>query len=123
VVVATVVVSAIIVVVVVTVMVIVAEAVMVPAMVMLEAAVWTIPITHEVVPTFPAGTYPMRSSIRRARPIAIVPEVAPPCRIPITVDPKIIGAGAQRVDSYYAGRRRDSDGDAHRYLGVHGRTT
>ena len=112
----------VIMVVVVTVMVIVAEAVMVPAMVMLEAAVWTIPITHEVVPAFPARAYPMSSPIRRTRPVTLVPDVAPADGIPVTVDPEIARPRSYRVNSNHARWRRSTDGDAHRHLRVDGRT-
>jgi hypothetical protein len=112
------VVAIVVVVVIVTIMV-VAIAVMVPAMVMLDMSMRTVPIAHEVVPTFPAGTYPMSFSIGRTRPVAFVPDVAPAYGIPIAVDPEVPGSRATRVNSNYAGRRWCSNRNAHRHLGIH----
>ena len=83
----------------------------VPVMVVLEVAARTIPITGVEASTIVARTDPARAFIRRASPIAAVPNVTAAHRVPITIDPCVFSfrAGADWTDCVDARWRWRSD--------------
>ena len=83
----------------------------VPVMVVLEVAARTIPIAGIEALAIVARTDPARAFIRRASPIAAVPDVMAAHRVPITIDPGVFGfrAGADWADCIDARWRRRSD--------------
>src|SRR2546429_4446785 len=83
----------------------------VPVMVVLEVAARTIPITGVEASAIVARTDPARAFIRRASPIAAVPDVMAAHRVPITIDPRVFvfGAGADWTHGVDARWRRRSD--------------
>ena len=83
----------------------------VPVMVVLEVAAGTIPITGVETSTIVARTDPAGAFIRRASPIAAVPDIMAADRVPITIDPGVFrfGAGADRTDCIDARWRWRSD--------------
>ena len=83
----------------------------VPVMVVLEVAARTVPITGVEASAIVARTDPARAFIRRASPIASMPDVMAADRVPITIDPGVFGfgAGADRAHGVDARRRRRSD--------------
>jgi len=98
-------------------------AVAVPAMIVVEAAMRTIPIACVETFAVVAGADPAGAFIRRTRPVAAVPNVVATDRIPIALDPAVFGFGtganrAHRVDARW---RRRSDLNANRYLAECGR--
>ena len=83
----------------------------VPVVVVLEVAARTIPITGVEASAIVARTDPASAFIRRASPIAAVPDIMAADRVPITIDPGVFGfrAGADWTDCVDARRRRRSD--------------
>src|SRR5690348_17493600 len=65
----------------------VAIAVMVPVMVVLEAPARTVPVAAVVAAPFIMWNDPDRALIRRTRPVALVPAIMTPIRIPVAVNP------------------------------------
>ena len=80
-------------------------------MVVLEVAARTIPIASVEASAIVARADPAGAFIRRASPIAAVPDVMAAHRVPITIDPGVFGfgAGADRTHGVDARRRRRSD--------------
>jgi hypothetical protein len=66
--------------------------VLVPAMVLGQVAATVLPATGVVVSTDMVGLDPVGAALRRARPVAVVPLVMRTLRIPITLNPPIVGA-------------------------------
>src|SRR5258708_6208442 len=64
----------------------------VPAMVMGEVAAAAFPAALEKLAADVVGRDPVRALIRRPRPVAVVPPVVPSLRIPVTLDPEVVGA-------------------------------
>ena len=89
-------------------------AVAVPVMIVFKAAARAIPITGIETFAIVARTDPARTFIRRASPIAPVPNVTAADRIPIAFDPAVFGfgAGADWANGVDARWRRRSDLDA-----------
>jgi hypothetical protein len=92
----------------------------VPVVVMLPPATITLPITGEVSFSIIMRTYPVSTGVRRTRPIALVPFVMTPHRIPIALDPDEVGARTHRHGNH-SRRRRSSDPDSNRHLSGEGR--
>src|SRR5262249_28373209 len=74
----------------------VAVAVVIPVMVVSEAAMRAIPLAAVEAATFMARRNPVRASIGRSGPIAPMPNVVSVNRIPIVVNPDVVGARADR---------------------------
>ena len=68
----------------------------VPSMVMDEVAAIAFPLTGEISSTDVVRCDPVRALIWRPRPVAVVPLVARSFRIPVALDPHIVGAGLCR---------------------------
>ena len=84
----------------------------IPVMVVLHAAALAVPVSDEVAPSVVAGSNPSRSRVRHSRPITVMPFVVISDRVPVAVDPSIIGAGTDRTDAQHAGRWWRSYGDS-----------
>ena len=95
----------------------VAVTVVIPMVVVLAAAALAIPIAFEKSLSIMMGRHPMRRFIRRTAPISIVPPISVSNRIPVAIDPKIIGSGTGRNHSHYTRRRRRSNSHSDRNLG------
>jgi len=91
--------------------VVIAVVLVIPVMAVFEAAVRTVPIAGIEASAFVARADPMRTLIRRASPVAAMPEIAAVHWIPVTVNPEIARPGAHRHD-IVARRRRRADLDA-----------
>ena len=93
----------------------VAVAVMVPAMVMLNPASLAGPISAEEAPAFIVRWSPACAWIGRQSPVAGVPAVVAANRIPVAVNPEIVGPGANWPGGENPRRRRrpylDADGN------------
>jgi hypothetical protein len=87
----------------------------VPVMVMLPPAAISVPVTGKVLFSIMMRSYPASTDIRRTRPIAWVPFVMVPHRIPIPLDPDEFGARTDGLGNH-ARRRRSSDSDSNRHL-------
>ena len=92
----------------------------VPVMVMLPPAAISVPVTGKVSFTIMMRSYPVSTDIRRTRPIAWVPPVMVPHRIPIALDPDEVGSRTHG-HSNHAWRRRSTDPDSNRHLSGEGR--
>lgn len=89
--------------------------VMIPTMVVLEAAAITVPVAVVVAATFPTRANPSRACIRGTRPIAAMPAVVAAIGIPVAVDPIKIGPrGYRPMDN--TGRRWGTNFDSYSYL-------
>ena len=87
----------------------------VPAMVMVDVAAIAFPLTGVILSTDVVRLDPVRALIRRPRPVAVVPRVARSLRIPIALDPHIVGAGLAR-DAVRARRWRLANANAEGHL-------
>lgn len=88
----------------------------IPAMIVVEPAVITIPVTVEEALSIVTRTHPARAGIGRPGPVAVMPSVVWPGRIPVTIDPDVVGPGTRGQDANDARRRRRSNPDPDRYL-------
>src|SRR5215475_9540705 len=88
----------------------------IPVMVMLEAAVGTVPVSDEELSAFVTRTNPVSSHVGWARPISVVPNVATIHWIPVAIDPDIIRSRLHRMHTHYARRRRRTNSDPYRNL-------
>src|SRR5689334_10069949 len=68
----------------------------VPAMVMGDGAATAFPPAGEILSVDVVRLDPVRPLIRGSRPVAVVPRVARSLRIPVALDPRIVGAGLPR---------------------------
>ena len=68
----------------------------VPVMVMVHVAAPTFPATGVILSTDVVRRNPIRARIRWPRPVAVVPLVVPGLRIPVALDPVIVGTGLGR---------------------------
>src|SRR5262245_34119978 len=73
---------------------VIAVAVVIPVMVVFEAAMRAIPVAAVEAATFMARRNPVRASIGRSGPIAPMPNVVSVNRIPIAVNTDVVGARA-----------------------------
>jgi hypothetical protein len=96
----------------------VAVMVMVPMMVVLKAAVISIPVANEVLFSIMVRSNPMSAFVWRLGPIARVPLVVVSHRIPVTVDPNKGRPGSDRRYGNYAWRWRSADSDSDGDLGL-----
>jgi hypothetical protein len=78
--------------------VVISVVIVVPVVVMIETAMRAIPIAGKEAATFVTRADPMRARVRRAGPVATMPDVAAIYGIPITVNPKVAWSGACRHD-------------------------
>ena len=92
--------------------------VMVPAVVMLNAAAVACPVSYEVFFSIVMRRHPRGALIRRLSPIAGVPFVMMAHRIPIPLHPDESWTGLARLVINHARWRGRADGNANRDLGV-----
>jgi hypothetical protein len=88
-------------------------AVAVPAVIVLEATAVTIPVTAVELATFIARANPGGACVRRTGPVAFVPTVTTAVRIPISINPVVVGPWRHRPHPNHTGPRRWTDSDAH----------
>src|SRR6476661_6780494 len=81
----------------------------VPAMVVLEVAPRAIPIAGVETSAVMARADPARAFIRRLRPVAAMPNVMTPYRIPVAFNPEVVWTGFDWTDGVDARWRRRSD--------------
>jgi hypothetical protein len=88
-----------------------AAIVVIRVVVMLSASTITFPVSLEEALAVVMRPHPMRTSIRRTGPVAIMPFVMVPDRIPIALNPGEAGSGMvwNCVDHARGWRRSDSD--------------
>ena len=97
----------------------IAVVVVIPVMVVLEAAVRSVPIAGIEAATFMARSDPARAGIGRAGPVATMPDIMTAYWIPIAVDP-----GVFRPRTYWydivarRGRRPNLNADSNLRCGV-----
>src|SRR6202163_823751 len=68
----------------------------VPAVVMVDEPATAFPASGEILSTDVVRRDPVRALVRRPRPVAVVPNVARSLRIPVALDPLVVGAGLAR---------------------------
>jgi uncharacterized protein DUF6152 len=68
----------------------------IPAMVMKHVAATTFPPTRKIPPAGVIGRNPVRVLVGRPRPVAVVPHVPWPLRIPVALDPRVARPGRRR---------------------------
>jgi len=99
--------------------VVIAVVVAIPVMVMIETAMRAVPIAGIETAAFVTRANPMSALVRRASPVATMPDVAAVYGIPVTVHPKVPWSRAHRHDVVsWRGRRPDlnADGDLRRCM-------
>jgi hypothetical protein len=89
---------------------------MIPMVVVLQAAAISVPVAYKILAAFMAWPNPAGSSVWRPRPIARVPLVMPSDRIPVALDPYKIRPGSWREHANYASRRWRPNVDSNRNL-------
>jgi hypothetical protein len=99
----------------------VTTSVSVPAMVVVHDAAASFPTTGEILSAGVIRRHPVRTLVRHARPVAIVPPVAAPLWIPITLNPHVVGTGLPPDDVPARRRRRLADLNANGNLSVRNR--
>src|SRR5215831_42973 len=105
-----------IVVVVVIAVVVASPIVAIPTMIVAEVAVRRTPVALVVPSALPIWLHPVRSVVRRTRPVAVVPAVLVPLRIPTSLDPNVIGTGLRGHVIRARRRRRCAELNAERNL-------
>ena len=90
--------------------------IVVPAVVVFDAAVLAFPIADEEALTVVMRAYPASALVGRASPIAAMPSIAVAYRIPVAVYPAELGTRADGANGKDPGRRRGSDYDSDRNL-------
>src|SRR5580704_3872690 len=93
---------------------IIAVMIAVPAMVVLAAAVFSVPVAGVKAFAVMTMAYPARTLVGRPCPIALMPPITTSYGIPVTAYPDITWPGAYRLDSYHSRRwgRPDPDSDS-----------
>src|SRR5436190_19483086 len=81
----------------------------VPAMVMLEAPAIALPVAFEKHCAVMTRPHPTCVRIRGPGPVAVVPSVVVPDRIPVTINPEVVRSRNRRTDVHHTGRRRGTD--------------
>jgi len=94
--------------------------VVVPPMIMFEAAARPMPVTGVIAALEVVRLYPVRAWIRCARPIAIVPAVMLAFRIPVAFNPFVVGSWPLS-HVVHAWRRRGTNVHVDRHLSARGR--
>ena len=84
----------------------------VPAVIMFKPAVFSLPVTVEESLSVVTRPHPASPWVRRPSPITFMPAIMPSDRIPIALDPLIVGAGLGR----HAVRTRRWRFELHRLL-------
>lgn len=95
---------------------VVALVVVVPVVVVFDAAVLAFPIAAVEALTIVTRAYPASALVGRASPIAAMPTIVATYGIPVAVDPEELRAGADGANSNDAGRGRGTDYDSDRNL-------
>ena len=96
---------------------VIAVMVAIPAMVMIEAAMRTIPVAGVEAAAFMARADPVRAGVRWTSPISFMPDVAAVYGIPVALDPGEFGTRANR-DDVMPRRWRRPDLNSDHNLGV-----
>ena len=91
-------------------------AVMVPVMVVLDTPVRTAPVATVVATLFIVWDNPSCANIRRTSPVASVPRIMTVHRIPVAIDPHVIGPRLRRDAVRARRRRRRADVEVERNL-------
>src|SRR5437899_890819 len=90
----------------------------IPAMIVHVAVAARFPVALEVLTGIVAGHHPDGVRIGRPSPVALVPCVPAPIRIPVTIDPGVVGTGHVRPRDNDSRRRWRTDSDSDRDLRV-----
>src|ERR1035438_3605324 len=88
----------------------------IPVVVVLHPPAVAVPVSDEVAASLPAGSNPSRRRIRGTCPIAVVPLIMMPDRVPIAFDPYEVRPRSDRTDPQHSGNRRRSYSDTDAYL-------
>ncbi len=97
--------------------------IVVPAMIVFDSSVVSIPVTREEFMAVVARFNPAGAFIGRARPIAVMPSVMPSVGKPIAANPGIPWAWLRRLNPDHARARRRADSDSYRNLCAKSRNT
>ena len=81
----------------------------IPSMVVAVVAARRVPVPFVKPAGFPVRLYPIRPLVRRARPVAVVPDPTASDGIPIAFDPFVAGARIGRDPVIARRRRRRAD--------------
>src|SRR5579863_1199094 len=81
-------------------------AVAVPAVIVLDSASLSVPVTVKELSTLISRADPSSPPVRHAGPIAVMPFPVVSGGIPIAIQPNEIGTGGYRPDANYPGWRR-----------------
>src|ERR1700675_4389309 len=88
----------------------------VPTMVVVEASAVAFPIPFKKHLPIVARSDPARAGVGRPGPVTIMPSVAVPGRVPVTIHPEEVRSRSPWPDANYTGPRRRADSDSDRYL-------
>src|SRR5262249_14815948 len=72
--------------------------VVIPVMVVFEPAMRTVPVAAAKATAFMARSDPVRAGVRRTSPVALVPNIAAVCGVPVTINPDELRSRANRYD-------------------------
>ena len=98
---------------------IIAVAVAIPVMIVLAPAVISVPVAAVESLTIVPGAYPVCARIWSPGPIAVMPLVMVPNRVPVTVDPEEFRAWSRGKNTNFSRGRRRADSDSDRDLTEH----
>src|SRR3984893_4685451 len=90
----------------------------IPVVIMIEAAMLSLPVAVIVSAALPARSDPDCSAVRGECPITRVPNVAAIYHVPIAVHPYVARARSYRPDAQHARRRRCANPDSDGYLSL-----
>jgi hypothetical protein len=96
--------------------------IVVPAVIVFEAAMISVPIAGEKLPPVVVRRYPVCSHIRRASPVTLMPSVMSANRIPVAFYPYEIGTRSHWYDMNYTRGWRGPDSDSNGNLCLHSRS-
>ena len=94
----------------------IAVVIVIPVMIVFEAAMRAIPVACVEAAAFMARADPTRAGVGRTSPISLVPNVTAVHRIPVAIDPGVFRSRADRND-IMPRRRRRPDLNSNRDLG------
>lgn len=93
-------------------------AIVIPIVMVLKSATVAFPIAFVKLAAIVARANPASSLVGWSRPVTGMPTIAPACRIPISVHPKEVRAWPWGALANDPGRRRRTDSNSERNLGV-----
>ena len=87
-----------------------------PGVIAVYAAMFSFPVTVKEPLAVVTGHDPARSDVGWPGPVAFTPLIVVSDRVPVTLDPEELPAGARRPDVNHARRRWGTNSDSNRHL-------